>query len=321
MDDNTDYKQIIIAHHKEGLGASDAKILAKVDELGYIPKSCEERLAIIKGFYEKQDDICTQSMAYGNQIELQIFDMLHSVDERWESNKYIESEKYSKPNCKLFCHIDFFKKDDEEKVITFIECKATSKTIKEARHHYSEQLYIENMIGKEYIKSLGKGWKFNMKLCHYNTNGYDGTFKENRLDFCRIRFGNGLFDIDRSMTLISSYLDNMTEYYREDIEQRYLPEEVKQKFDIINTYVREIKEREDKVKEFKEKMFKFMDEKDIKSIKTDVFTLTKVEPTETITFDKKKFEEDHKTLYKKYLKKSNKKGYALLKLKGDNNIN
>ena len=64
-----------------------------------------------------------------------------------------------------------------------------------------------------------------------------------------------------------------------------------------------------------------MDEKDIKSIKTDVFTLTKVEPTETITFDKKKFEEDHKTLYKKYLKKSNKKGYALLKLKGDNIIN
>ena len=156
MEDNTDYKQIIIAHHKEGLGASDAKILAKVDELGYIPKSCEERLAIIKGFYEKQDDICTQSMAYGNQIELQIFDMLHSVDERWESNKYIESKKYSKQNCKLFCHIDFFKKDDEEKVITFIECKATSKTIKEARHHYSEQLYIENMLGKEYIRVLEK---------------------------------------------------------------------------------------------------------------------------------------------------------------------
>ena len=139
----------------------------------------------------------------------------------------------------MFCHIDFFKKDDEEKVITFVECKATSKTIKEARHHYSEQLYIENMIGKEYIKSLGKDWKFNIKLCHYNTNGYDGTFKENKIDFCRIRFGNGLFDIDKSMSLISSYLDNMTEYYREDIEQRYLPEEVKQKFDIINTYVRE----------------------------------------------------------------------------------
>lgn len=47
---------------------------------------------------------------HGDQIELQIYEMLHSVDERWESNKYIESEKYSKHNCKLFCHIDFFKK-------------------------------------------------------------------------------------------------------------------------------------------------------------------------------------------------------------------
>lgn len=69
--------------------------------------------------------------------------------------------------------------------------------------------------------------KFNMKLCHYNTNEYDGILKENRINFTVLDLGTGLFDIDKSMTLISSYLDNMTEYYREDIEQRYLPERSK----------------------------------------------------------------------------------------------
>jgi hypothetical protein len=297
-------------------------MFSKIDSLGKVPESCKERLAIVKGLYKKENDFSTDAMRIGDEIENQIFDLLKSQDDRWESNPRIESKKFKRKNVNLLCHPDFMLVDNDKKIVIFIECKATKDSLEKTRKNYNGQLYIENILGKEYTESIGgRGWRFNLKLCHYNPENYDGSIVDEKIETAVVRFGKPPFNIAKCMDLIDDYLEDVTEYYREDIEQKYLPEEVKQKFDIINTYVREIKEREDKVKEFKEKMFKFMDEKNIKSIKTDVFTLTKVEPTETVTFDKKRFEDEHKTLYKKYLKKSNKKGYALLKLKENNNIN
>lgn len=319
MENELDYKNIIMEHHKQGLGASDGDMIARIAELGYVPSSYNERLAIIKGLYDKEDNPTTEAMRNGDDIEMQIFDTFHSVNEKWESNKYIESKKFSRKNCTLFCHIDFFLKDDEKKVITFVECKATSKTSQVARRAYINQLYLENILGKEYTASLGSNWKFSMKLCHYNTKDYNGSIVPEKIEKTNLRFGCGLFNIGKTMDIISSYLDNMTEFYKEDIEEAYLPEEVKHKFEIINTYLTEIKEREDKIKEFKERMFNFMNEKNIKSIKTEMFSITKVEPTEMPIFDKKKFEDEHRVLYKKYLKKTKKKGFALLRLKNDKN--
>ena len=294
MENELDYKSVIMEHHKQGLGASDGDMLARIASLRYVPSSYNERLAIIKGLYDKDDGPKTEAMQRGDDIEMQIFNMFHSVNEKWESNKYIKSKKFSRKNCSLFCHIDFFLKDDKKKVITFVECKATSKTSPIARRTYINQLYIENLLGKEYTASLGSNWKFSMKLCHYNTDGYDGTIVPEKIEMTNLRFGRGLFKIDETMNIVSAYLDNLTEFYKDDIEEKYLPEEVKKKFEIINNYLTEIKEKEDKVKEFKDRMFTFMNEKNIKSIKTEMFTITKIEPTEMPVFDKKKFSQQVK---------------------------
>ena len=53
----------------------------------------------------------------------------------------------------------------------------------------------------------------------------------------------------------------------------------------------------------------------------DLFSITLVNESETISFDSKKFESEHKILYKKYLKKGKRKGYATFKLKNNKNIN
>jgi len=317
MENNLDYKNIIIAHHKHGLGASDGDLLYKISGLGCVPSSCTERLAIIKGLYEKPEDITTMAMQKGNDLELSVFEMLHNEDERWESNKYIESKKFSRENCKLFCHIDFFLQDNEKKTVTFVECKCTNKSLIEARRTYTNQLFLENVLGKEYTEALGSGWKFSMKLCHYQSSDYEGVLNPEKIELKSIRFGRGEFNVGTTMDIVSNYLSEMTEFYKDEIDANYLPEKVKNEVETISNYLTSIKEMNDKVDEFKKKMYDFMVQKNIKSIKNDSFLITRVDESIVPRFDSKKFELEHRTTYKKYIKNTVRKGYALFKVKGE----
>ena len=119
------YKEEIISSRVGFLGGSDGNLLYSVANLGKIPESAKERLAICKGIYSKEDDFKTESMAIGDELENKIFDMLQSQDERWKSNERIESKKYKRQNVGLLVHIDFMLKDDNKKTVTFVECKAT----------------------------------------------------------------------------------------------------------------------------------------------------------------------------------------------------
>ena len=309
------YKDIIIEHHKHGLGASDGNLLSKVANLGYVPTSCEERLAIIKGLYSKDNDIKTEAMALGDLLENEVFDMLHENDNRWQSNYYFESKKYSRENCKLFVHIDFMLKDDEHKILNWVEHKSTKRDIDYTRHEYANQLFIESMLGKEMTQSLGKGWRFNLQLSHYDTTDFDGNFDPEKIELRKVRFGNGFFDINKTMDIISDKISSMTEYYKDEVDADYLPENVKGKFMEVANCVNQINELNQKVKQFKENVYKFMVDKNIKSIKNDYFCVTRVDDTVVPKFDTKEFQKDHKTLYKKYMKNTNRNGYALFKTK------
>ena len=87
----------------------------------------------------------------------------------------------------------------------------------------------------------------------------------------------------------------------------------------------EIKERETKVGEFKKRLYDFMVEKDIKSIKNDAFSITRVDPTESKTFDAKKYLDDEakahprkvKKIVAKYTKTSKRNGYVTIKVNDD----
>jgi len=310
-----EYKNDIIETHKKGLGASDATLLAKIDNLGKVPHSADERLAIIKGLYQKEDCFKTAAMQNGDDLENKIFEMLHSQDERWISNPYIESKRYSRKNCLLFCHIDFMLVDEQNKMVTFIECKATKFGIESSEDKYRCQLFVENELGKEYAKNLGRDWNFNLKICHYDTENYDGVFNPDLIALKTLRFGRHPFNIARAMNLVDDYLEAMTEYYRDDIDGDMLPDPIKEEVQAVTNFLMEIKEREAKVAAFKSRMFDFMVEKNIKSIKNDAFSITRVDATTATQFDSKAFAVDHKGLYKKYLKSNDKKGYAKITIK------
>ena len=128
----------------------------------------------------------------------------------------------------------------------------------------------------------------------------------------------------RGMNLVNDFLETFTEYYEGDeIDANLLPTNVKSQFDDVAAMLVEIKERESKVEKFKQRLYQFMVDKDIKSIKNDVFSITRVDPTISKSFDAKKYVAD---LIKKYPRKSKKiiadytketkrKGYAAIKLK------
>lgn len=322
------YKDEIRATRKGCLGSSDGKMLAQIASLGNVPKSAYKRLAVVKGLIEQEDIPENAAIRFGNETEMQIFAMLQSQDEKWQSNVMLVSKQYSRNNVKLISHPDFLKVDEKTKTVYISECKATKYSLEQTRANYAEQLYIHFIAGKEYAKSLGKGWNVKLSLCHYNTEGLDlhvpNEFDTSRLTIRSVRPATCYFDIEQAMDIVDTFLEDFDEFYDgDDVDAAYLPEQVKQQFDIIANTLLEIQAKEQEVNDFKARLYEFMCEKSIKNIKSDLFSITRVDSTESKSFDHKKYLEDFKVehprlakkVVEKYTKTTKRKGYCTIKVK------
>lgn len=326
-----DYKQDIHDTRVGCLGGSDAKMLAMVALNGQVPKSAYKRLAVVRGLVENKEFAPSKAMAFGDFIEQSIYENLRVNDERYQSNPLWVSDRYSKKNVKLIAHPDIVLVDDAKKTLFVYEVKTTKFSVEETRETYRAQLYVEYLLGKEVVESLGKGWRIKLSLVHYDTNGVDvenGAFEydDSRISIIPIVFRKQrYFDIDFAMSVVDEFLETFDAYFEGDeVDANYLPTDVKREFDLVTDALREIKERERLVDEFKVKLYEFMVAKDIKSVKNEVFSITRVDPTESRSFDYKTFLEDYRLAHPtkarrlrvKYEKVTKKKGYALIKLKG-----
>lgn len=315
-----DYKIDIEQSRKGNLGSSDARMLQQIAELGVVPKSAVKRLAIVKGLVSN-DNISTPAMAFGDRIEMQVFDMLKSQDDRWQSNPCLTSTKYSRKNVKVIDHIDYLIQDDEKKVITLGEAKATKLSFRQAREEYRWQLAHHHLIGNEIAKMIGN-YTVRVLLCVYDTNGVDYNdheFDASRLTVKQVRFSKAEYDLGKAMDIVDSFLEDLTEYYeKEEIDANMLPVNVYTQFSEVATFLREIKERESKIDAFKAKLYDFLYERGISKVKCDDFSFTVVAPTKQVTFDAKSFMEDFtekhprkaKQIREKYKKVSDKRGYV-----------
>ena len=324
-----DYKDEIRATRIGCLGSSDAKMLAQIAALGYVPKSAYKRLAVVNGLISQTDIPETSAIRAGNEIEMKVFEYLKLKDPRYQSNVRWESEKYSTKNVKLIAHPDIVLKDEARKTLFVYEVKTTKYNINDTRTTYKSQLFIENTLAHEIISKLGSGWSVKLFLVHYSTEGLDLNegveFDPTRMTLKEVSFrSSALFDIKAAMELVDTFLETFTEYYDgDDVDADMLPVAVKSQFDDVAAMLVEIKEREAKVDEFKKRLYDFMVEKDIKSIKNDVFSITRVDPTESKTFDAKRYLDDEakahprkvKKLVAKYTKTTKRKGYATITIK------
>ena len=120
-----DYKDEIKKSRIGALGGSDAATLLRVANLGYVPNSAYERLAVAKGLIPFEEKPVTSAMAFGDFIEQSIFEHLSASGGDYESNPCWKSEKYSRKNINLICHPDIVRYDEQKKVVQVFECKAT----------------------------------------------------------------------------------------------------------------------------------------------------------------------------------------------------
>lgn len=325
-----EHKSDIIATRTGCLGGSDARLIQSVSEYGKIPQSAMKRLAVCKGLAE-QPQFTNPAIEFGNYIESMVFESLHSQDARWQSNPCLVSTKYSRPNCKVIDHIDLYLQDDDKKVLTIGEVKATKGTYAQTYDEYKWQLLHHYLLGCEKVKVLGD-YKVKVMLCHYWTDNIDLTqpfeFDPSRLTVKTLRNMEKLsksYHLSEAMNIIDTFLENFNEYYEdgEEIPYEILPANVQNQFDSITTLLTEIKEREDKVAAFKSKLYDFLTEKNIKSIKNNDWSIVRIDPTESVQFDNKRYLEDfsiehprqYKKIRNKYDKVVKKKGYVSIKIK------
>ena len=81
-------------------------------------------------------------------------------------------------------------------------------------------------------------------------------------------------------------------------------------------YLREIKRMEEIIEERKAKMCEFMEKNNIKSIQSDMYSITMVPAGTTSRFDKKKLLKDHPEINEAdYTTTSERKAYVTVKLK------
>lgn len=324
------YKEGIRNTRLGSLGGSDGNLLAQVANLGHVPNSARKRLAVMKGLIEKED-ITTRVMRYGDFIEQSIYSHLQEIDNRYQSNPLWISGKYSKDGVRLICHVDFCLFDDAKKVLKVYECKATKFNPQQTRDTYLNQLFIEWTLANEIVKAKGDGWKVEMYLCHYDTSNVniddEFMFDPDLLSIHRLRIPKNLFDIDKAMTIVSEFASTF-DYYTEDeeIDSVYLPEKVKAEFDMVTDILTEIKERETKVDEFKRKLYDFMLDKNIKGIRSEEWSITRADASESKSFDGKKYLADLKALHPRKAKKIEEKytktvargGYVKILVRKDN---
>lgn len=320
------YKEDILKTRAMGFGSSDARLLQNIVKLGYVPTSAHERMALVKGFIKPHDSYKTPEMEYGDFIENQIFAHISHNDDSYESNPCWVSKKYSRRNVKLFCHPDIVKWDEKSKTLYVYEVKATKFDVKQTKSAYRPQMYIEWLIANEMTLQRGKTWHTKFFLVHYDTNGEDisqYSFNPQKLTLHQMAF-SAVFDVAKAMDIANSFLDDFNEYYTPDeVDSEYLPANVQEQFTAVTNMLLEIKEREIKVNEFKEKLFKFMQEKGVKSIKNDAWAITRVDAVESVTFNAKAFLDDYKKqhplkakkLIQQYEKRVARKGYVNIKLK------
>lgn len=318
---NLDYKNDIINSRIGSLGSSDGKVLAAIAKNGCVQRGQVERLAIAKGLYERPN-ITNLAMQYGDFIENMIYDSLVQVDERWESNKCFRSQKYGREGLGLLVHIDFslFDESRDKPLLLWVECKATTTDIEQTYKDYKEQLYIEYMLGKELAEQLGADFK--LELCHYDASvmfedefQLQFAFDPDKISRKKVIFKKPVFDISSGMDIAAQYVSEMTEYKREEIDWDYLPAEVQEQMKQVNNILVSIKEKQDSIEEFKSRFYDFLCKNEIKSVKTPYFTISRVDESVSIQFDKVRFTAEHPELAAKYQRAVKKKGYVLIKTK------
>lgn len=313
----TDNKQEILETRIGGLGSSDAPMVYRIGERGFLSDSDNFRIAVMLGL-EETKIFSTEATRLGTEIENRIFEALKLINPNYVSNpKYVSKTLSERYGFSIFNHIDFELEGD--KCIYWEENKAVlEEDIEKVKQKYIYQLAWHFMLLKEKAKMLNK--EPYLSLLKYDTNDFDinEPLDPQKLIPLDINYKDVLpyiCMIEEGLRIIKEAIPNFEYVKKDEFDASCLPQ-------VQIDYMNEIAERlsiiqknELEIEEFKTKMYDLMTANGIKSIKNDAFNMTVVAPTTSISFDSKKFKEDNPKMYEKYKKVIEKKGFLKITLK------
>lgn len=292
------HKQEIEATRVGGFGGSDAKMFYKIGLKGLssLNNTDKKRIRVAKGLDEYKPITVNEAMQRGHDFEdwyeKQPFAPLNAEREVAISSMLAK-------NFKTFAHADFYAKADKE--VWELKCVQNPEN---AYNDYFEQLQWYHLLGAKNV------W---LVICDSSLSFEDGTYIYPK--FIE-RDGHIIEIIKNGIKLLDDNWNNLDlEVGEEWSESDLLPFE-KHEIEVFADYLKEIKRLEELAEESKLKVFNFMKDNGIKSLKSDYYNVTFIPESTTATLDKKKLFTEHPEIKEQdYLKVSPKKAYITVKLK------
>lgn len=292
---NTTHKQEIEVTRVGGFGGSDAKMFYKIGLKGLsaLNNTDKKRIRVAKGIDEYKPITVNEAMQRGHDFEdwyeKQSFAPLNAEREVAISSMLAK-------NFKTFAHADFFSNGE----VWELKCLANPG---KAYEDYFEQLQWYHLL------RATKVW---LVVSDSNLSFIEGTSFPVEIK----RDNNAIDVLSNGIKLLDDNWDNLDlEVGEEWSESDLLPFE-KEDITVFASYLQRIQQLEELAEESKLKVFNFMRDNGIKSLKSDYYTVTFTPESTTSTLDKKKLFTAHPEIKEQdYLKISPKKAYITVKLK------
>ena len=282
-----------------GFGGSDAKMFYKIGLKGLssLSNSDKVRIRVAKGITPYNSIPQTAAMRKGHDFEDWFADRFKHHTEKMDRERKISARLAI--NFDTFAHADYSKKNGKK----VVELKCVSDPDR-AMENNIEQLQWYHMLGVESV---------HLVVC----DSAEEAFEDGLRDPIEVERNDGMIQTmlhgiklldDNWLTLDLRVGD---EWGDEDLfpaEQREVRE--------MAQHLREIKTMEAIIEERKAKMYEFMAKNNIKSIQSDMYSITMVPAGTTSRFDKSKLLRDHPEINEAdYTTTSERKAYVTVKLK------
>ena len=289
----TTHKQEIEVTRVGGFGGSDASLFYRVGLRGLsaLNNTDKKRIRVAKGMDEYKSIQMNDAMQRGHDFE-DFYEMSESTS--LMSREVLFSAELAK-NFKTFFHADF----SDKYYVYELKCVQNPDNVEK---DYEAQLQWQAMIS---------GMKVCLVVCDSTKRFEDYnepieiTRDENVINILK----NGIRLIDENWETLD--LNVGEEWSDSDL----MPFE-KNDIAVFTSYLQRIQQLEELAEESKLKVFQFMKDNNIKSLKSDSYTVTFTPESTTTSLDKKKLFSEHPEIEEwAYLKTSPKKAYITVKLK------
>ena len=290
------HKNEIEVTRKCGFGGSDAKLFYKIGLKGLssLNNTDKKRIRVAKGIDEYKPIAVNDAMQKG-----------HDFEDWYEKQPFAPiAKREEKLSCQLANNFDtFFHADFSDGFDEVWELKCVQNPDNAIRDYY-EQLQWQHLIGAK---------KLYLVVCDSSKSFEDGTlFPE------LIERNEQVIEILRNgIKLLDDNWDNLDLNVGEDWTDEDLMPFEKMEVDALAKYLNEIKELEAEADRRRQTVFDFMNTNGIKSLASELYTISFTPESTTSTLDKKKLFAEHPEIKETdYLKISPKKAYITVKLKG-----